>query len=458
MANEEHNNGAGSAQAGPVPDTELENQQEMNLSRNMRANDWNGIWQALAGNMVGPFVGILAIRLGATNAQIGLLSSLPAAASIMATIPGARLVDRSADKKRVTTLFFFLTRIFFLIFAAVPFLPPTWRTTALVAAVALSNLPGAVANTAYQSLIADVIPANRRASAYSSRNRLMSVLGNVTLLGTGLLLDRLIFPGGYQIMFAIAFALAVAELYALTQFIMPTRAAAAAATQRGDGGIGSGAAAVGGTVVPVRIANPPLLRLRQAVQGIRSQRAFVSFAMTSMIFHFGWQMCGPLFTKYMVSYLGANNLWISIISIAGSISAFFSFPIWARWADRYGNRKLVGYAACGMALSPLIYAISRDLLTLTILNTVINFFVAGIIMLLFNGLLEVVPAEGRTSYLAYYNTLVNVMAMITPLIGVAIMSRVSIYAAFYTAGAIRFLGGLALIAVVGPLRKGETTA
>jgi hypothetical protein len=272
----------------------------------------------------------------------------------------------------------------------------------------------------------------------------MSVLGNVTLLGTGLLLDRLIFPGGYQIMFAIAFLLALAELRALTQFVMPPRVGAQHVP-----------AAAGGIVVPVQAPNSPLLRLRATVGAIRSEKAFLSFALTSMIFQFGWQMCGPLFTKYTVSYLHANNLWISIISIAGSISAFFSYPIWARWANLHGNRRLTGYAACGMALSPLIYAISHDLWTLTILNTIINFFVAGIVMLLFNGLLEVVPSVGRTGFLAYYNTMVNVMATITPLIGVWLMNRFSIYTAFYVAGTIRFLGGLALISVVGPLRKGD---
>jgi MFS family permease len=244
--------------------------------------------------------------------------------------------------------------------------------------VALQNLPASVANTAYQSLIADVIPTSHRAQAYSSRNRLMSVLGNVTLLGTGLLLDRLIFPGGYQIMFTMAFVLALAELRALTQFVMPSRADSHRA--RGDGA----ATAAVETAAAMDVPSSPLLRLRATFGTIRSERAFLSFALTSMIFQFGWQMCGPLFTKYTVSYLHANNLWISIISIAGSFSAFFSYPVWARWADRHGNRRLTGYAACGMALSPLIYAISHDLWTLTILNTIINFFVAGIVMLLFN--------------------------------------------------------------------------
>lgn len=452
MDNTKHDSGTGPAEARPVPDSELAGQQEALLRRNMSANVWNGIWQSLAGNMINPFVGILAIRLGASNTQLGLLSSLPAAASITATIPGARLVDRSADKKRITTLFFFLARSFFLVLAAVPFLPMGWRTTALVAAVALQNLPAAVANTAYQSLIADVIPTSHRAHAYSSRNRLMSVLGNVTLLGTGLLLDRLVFPGGYQIMFTVAFLLALAELRALTQFVMPPRVGARH-TPGGDTAATGAAAAE--TAVAMDTPSSPLLRLRATFSAIRSEKAFLSFALTSMIFQFGWQMCGPLFTKYTVSYLHANNLWISIISIAGSISAFFSYPIWARWANLHGNRRLTGYAACGMALSPLIYAISHDLWTLTILNTIINFFVAGIVMLLFNGLLEVVPSVGRTGFLAYYNTMVNVMATITPLIGVWLMNRFSIYTAFYVAGTIRFLGGLALISVVGPLRKGD---
>lgn len=450
-----------------VTDVGSASNDERRLRRNIFWNNLNGIFQILAGNMINPFIGILAIKLNATNMQIAMLSSLPAVASVVAAIPGARLIDRRARKKGITTLFFFLNRLFFLVIAAVPFFTPDRRAAALVAAVALMNLPGAVANTAYQALMGDIIPARRRGSAMAARNFWMGLAGNVTLLGTGVLLDRLPFPVGYQWMFTAAFALAMAEVWALAQLDEPGQAPPAAL--RATPGPGSADAeapfaassvtgdAVGGSVrVAVGTPAPFGARLRAKLAEIRDQHDFVSFALTSLIFQFGWQMAWPLFTKYQVSYLGANNWWTSLISFIGGITTMIFYPVWARWADRWGTHYMLGFAAAGLATVPVLYAVSHTLRAITLFNLWMGIFVAGVVLLLFNGLLEVTPEQNRTSYVAYYNTLTNISAIIAPVVGVAIMNRFNIWVAFYAAATVRFLGALALINL--PRRKKEAAA
>lgn len=423
---------------------------EARLRRNILWNNWNGIFQVLAGNMINPFIGILAIKLDATNMQIAMLSSLPAVASVIAMIPGARMIDRKQHKKGITTLFFLLNRLFFLVIAAVPFFSPDRRAALLVIAVALMNLPGAVANTAYQALMGDIVPARRRGGAMASRNFWMGLAGNVTLLGTGIMLDRLPFPAGYQWMFTAAFVLALAEIWALTQFDEPGRRpalsdAGAASGPLGDAGVsgGSGTAAS----VAVTDAAPLGARLRAKLNEVLAEKAFMSFLSTSLLFQFGWQMAWPLFTKYQVSYLGANNWWTSLIAFIGGITTMVFYPIWARWADRWGTRYVLGFAAAGLATVPVLYAVSQTLLSIALWNLWMGVFVAGVVLLLFNGLLEVTPEKNRTTYIAYYNTLVNISAIVAPIIGVAIMNRFDIWIAFYTAATFRFLGALALIGV-----------
>lgn len=425
---------------------------EQQLRHNIRWNNWNGIFQILAGNMINPFIGILAIKLNATNMQIALLSSLPAVASVIAMIPGARLIDRGSRKKGITTLFFLLNRIFFVGIAAVPFFSPDRRAAMLVIAVALMNLPGAVANTAYQALMGDIVPRRRRGGVMASRNFWMGLAGNVTLLGTGLALDRLPFPAGYQWMFTAAFVLALAEVWALAQIDEPARAQTTA--DHGSAASGATGDAAGATVrVAVTDAAPFSVRFRAKVGEVLAQKDFVSFALTSLIFQFGWQMAWPLFTKYQVSYLGANNWWTSLIAFIGGITTMIFYPIWARWADRWGTNYMLGFAAAGLATVPVLYAISQSLLSIALWNLWMGIFVAGVVLLLFNGLLEVTPEKDRTSYVAYYNTLVNISAIVAPIIGVTVMNRFSIWTAFYAASVFRFLGALALIAL--PRHKKE---
>lgn len=67
--------------------------QEDRLIHNIRWNNINGILNTLSQNMLTPFTGIFAIKLGAPDSLIAALSSWPALVSLLTMIPGARLVD-----------------------------------------------------------------------------------------------------------------------------------------------------------------------------------------------------------------------------------------------------------------------------------------------------------------------------------------------------------------------------
>ena len=75
------------------------------LNQNICTNILHGIFNVATLDMVNPFTGIFAMKLGATTLQVALLSSAPAAVSLLAMIPGARLIDRQVRKKRLTFLF-----------------------------------------------------------------------------------------------------------------------------------------------------------------------------------------------------------------------------------------------------------------------------------------------------------------------------------------------------------------
>ena len=187
------------------------------LESNIRINTLHGITQVMALNMVQPFVGIFAVKLGATNYQIALLSSAPAVVSLLAMIPGARFIDRYPRKKRVTMAFLMAHRTFFLGLACLPFFSPDRRAAVLVALIALMNFPGAIGNISWQSFISGIIPPQLRPTAFAQRNRMMNLIGTLVVLLAGRMLDIISFPLGYQIAFVIAFGLALLERQMLAQ-------------------------------------------------------------------------------------------------------------------------------------------------------------------------------------------------------------------------------------------------
>jgi MFS family permease len=151
-------------------------------------------------------------------------------------------------------------------------------------------------------------------------------------------------------------------------------------------------------------------------------------------------MAWPLFSIYQVRILGANETWISIISVVNGLGAFISYGFWRRIIEKRGNHFALAIAAMGVSSSPFFYSISSSLYQLLLANALVGIAVAGINLTLFNGLLDAVPEQNRTIFIAAYTMLINVSAVIAPMVGIAILDRWNIVIALLVAGGVRLLG------------------
>jgi len=187
------------------------------VSHNTRINNLTGITAIVAANLATPFLNNFAKRMGASPFHIGLLSSLPAAVSILALIPGALLVSKFEHKKVIVGVLMAMHRFFYLCFALVPFAEPKYRVPLIVFLVAVMNLPGSVFNSSWQAFVAEIFPESHRGSAIAQRNKYSTLFGLITTLAAGQLLTFL--PKGpsetiklYQVFFFIAFLISEGSL------------------------------------------------------------------------------------------------------------------------------------------------------------------------------------------------------------------------------------------------------
>ncbi|MCL4426242.1 MAG: MFS transporter [Firmicutes bacterium] len=414
-------------------------EKDTHLSENIRTNNRQGLFSSLAQNMVGPFTGIYALKLGASNMQVAMLSSLPALLALVGMIPGSLLVERQRNKKLTTALLLLGTRSFYLFMAAVPFFPEAYRPALLVAAVALMNLPGAIAGVAWQSMMAGVIPEAQRGRAFAQRNQYMVVAGTVAVLITGRLLDLLGHPAGYQVFFGLAFLMALGE----AGFLLQLREASSL-TQVNPSS--SDPEALPENLVRPEDGRPQshLAFLSNTRLGGRQNRPYLDFLGSTLLLYFGWQMGWPLFLKYQVTLLGANNSWLSYFNLASAVVSFFGYPLWGQFSDKRGARVALIYASAGLGLVPVFFSLSTSLYQILLINIYTGFVASGLNLLLFNGLLEVTPEDGRTTHIAFYNTLVNLSATIAPVVAMALYDRIGVHQALYVASAFRFLGAAAI--------------
>lgn len=286
------------------------------------------------------------------------------------------------------------------------------------------NFPGAIANVSWQSFIAGIIPPDQRAAAFAKRNQLMGVCGAVASLIAGRVMGQLKFPVGYQVMFFTGFLLALLETTSLLR-IEESDVPIMAKAKRDK----------------VRFS------LHAFMERAKQYPQYWRFAAASLVFHFGWQMGWPLFTKFQVQELFATPQWISIFAVCSTLGSTLAYHQWARLSTRRGNRFMLNFAVAGLALTPLFYATSSALWMLAVWSLVMGISIAGINLLLLNTLLEVCPTDNRTQYIAYHNTAASVTAVLAPYVGIYCVGAFGIRRALLATALARSIGAAAFVYV-----------
>src|SRR3954463_5056155 len=91
---------------------------------NEKISIYHGMASTIANNITGNFFPIFAITiLGATNYQVGLISSLPPLMALLMTIPAAILINRAHTQKKLVAMSVLLARLLFLLIITLVYLP-----------------------------------------------------------------------------------------------------------------------------------------------------------------------------------------------------------------------------------------------------------------------------------------------------------------------------------------------
>ncbi len=360
-----------------------------------------GLAAAVVANLATAFASMFATRLGASDFQIGLMSSLPPLFGLAVLIPGALATDRMHNKRRMVEISILLLAACYLAVGLTPFLGAS-RVWAMVVLFALSNAPLSLYTTSWQAYFSDVVAPDLRNSYYARRTRLTFLSGAVIVLVTGLLLAYLPRTDGdrihlYQLFFTIAFLASFLQI----QLIRRVRG--------------------GDSQTPVAAR---LHRFGSAVRSLVRSRLFTGFAALSLLLYFSWQMAWPLFFLTQVRYLGADEAWISWIAVLSSLLNMATTGYWSRFIDRHGIRLTLVIGILGVATTPFVYLFSTylpagiALPALFAMTTLIGLTFPAFQLAIFQCLLEVVGEEDKTLRIAIFSSLTLVTNILAPLFGV----------------------------------------
>ncbi|HSO57654.1 MAG TPA: MFS transporter [Paenisporosarcina sp.] len=388
---------------------------------NEKISIYNGMASTIAMNFSNNFFPIFAITiLSASNYQVGLISSLPPLMALLMTIPAAIMLNRAAEHKKLVATSILLARVMFLPIVVLVYLPSeSMQAWAFLVIIALMSIPNTVANIGWQTLISGMISESRRGAFFSDRNRLLTMVGLVSTLIIGIVMkDASDNVTAYQILFTIAFSIGLLEVYLLMKH-------------------DEAPAHIDGAVVKKKLMDWSIFK----------HSGYVSFLIAALFFNFAWQMAWGIFNIYHIRVAGATVFWISMFSVGNMLMQILTFPLWKKWAEQRSNVRVFVWAAIGMASTPFLTVLSTNLYYLTVVQTISGFFLSGVVLLLFNLLLEQSPEASRTYCITTYNVLLAFMAFLAPQVGIWLLNAWGAETAMYISSGLRLLSAAIFFAV-----------
>lgn len=358
-------------------------------------------------------------RIGGNEFHFSLVNSTKGIIMIFTALPAAFIINKIVDKQKVTANIVLAMAVIILSMFFVPMLPANYQVIAFIVILTLLMIPIAVYNISYQNITGEIFPL-RRARVLSKRSIYTIIFTTTVTIASGLVFkyfaqDNSEFILIYRIFYVMAFVFGLIAFFVFKKL----------------------------DYVPAESKEP--IKFKGSFKTVFKNKRYTKFVLSSTIFHFGWQMGWPLFSIYTIKTLGADEFWLSLITVGSAIAMLFSLRIWPRLIERYGNEKIAYICTFGMAITPLLYVISKSLLVLVIFSSLSGVFTSGTITVLFSDMLEVVPEKNRIIYVGYYNVLTNITLAISPLVGHYFYSKKGIVYALIITAVFRIFGGLAFM-------------
>ncbi len=375
---------------------------------------------ALQGLMMGGifgFISVFAVRLGASNFMVSLLTSLPALVMAVSSIPAGRIVEQQRDLVRYTNRVRVSHRASFLLIAILPFLVDKGLVEIIVLIWAIKSIPATLLESSWMAVVAEVIPAERRARVNGMRWAILSVVTAISTAAFGYVLDRLPFPLNYQIVFFVSFVGGMAGIYFFGKLRIPEN-------------------------VPPERPESEQIALRQRARTYlhtMNVPAFVKYEIAATVLRFGVNLPSALYTIYWIRNLGASDLWIGWQATVGKLALIVGYIIWGRLISRKGYRAPLLICSTLLGLYPVLTGLAQDQLWLPLIAVVQGFFTTGVDIAFFDTLLAVSPTERRPSFIALNTMLASLTIFFAPLVGNFLADWVGIPIVFFIAGGFHVL-------------------
>jgi len=372
---------------------------------------------AVQGLMMGgifSFLSVFLVRLGATTLQTTLLTSLPAIVMVLSSLPSGAFIQKQRNLVRLTNIVRLFHRGSILLVALLPFFVKEHLIEIIISIWTVKAITNAMLESSWMAVVAEVIPASRRASVNGMRWTVMGITTALAGALFGYMLDTIPFPLNYQIVFIISFL-----------------------------GGATGMVFWGKMRIP---ENVQVTREERRTRSIKAQisaywqsikvPAFLRYELTISVLRLALNLPVALYSIYWIRELNASDLWIGWRATASQLAMIVGYFLWGKVVQRRGHVIPLLVCTLGVGLTPVLTAFIPGQTWLPAIAIIQGLFITGMNLSTFDILFAVCPVDRRPTFFAVNTMLASLMIFLSPMLGSALADRIGIRPVFFITGGI----------------------
>ncbi len=392
-------------------------EQQDTQKRNFRYVLIDGAGVSIA-NVAAPFLPVLLTRLGATNFQVGLLTSMPGVTGLILAI----LVGRFLQSRREIVPWYSLSRLLviacFTLTGIVAFtMSGQSAVVAILAIWGFATLPQTGLAVAFSVVMNAVAGPEGRYALLSRRWAIFGLTGVIVTFFITRIIDRISFPTNYGLMFM------GLSLGGLVSYYFSRKIELSPQTP------------------PAPVPSTSVFEsARNYFSLIRSERAFQFFAVKKFVYTSAIALGMPILPLFFVREVHATDAQIGTINMVMTLVMLVGYFLWPWTSRKYGGRIVLLATTLGMSFYPALTATTPRVELIILYAGIAGLFQAGLDLVFFDELMKTVPPQYSATFVSFSQSLQYFSAIIAPTVGTWLADSIGLGGALWVSAGLRFLG------------------
>lgn len=385
--------------------------------RNFRYVQIDGIGVSIA-NVAAPFLPVLLTRLGATNFQVGLLTSMPGVTGLVLAI----IVGRFLQSRSNIVPWYGLSRILviacYTLTGIIAFtISGQYAVAAILVIWGLATIPQTGLAVAFSVVMNAVAGPEGRYALLSRRWAIYGLTGVIVTFFITRVIDRVAFPINYGLMFMGLSLGGLISYYFSRKIELPPQTPPAPAP-----------------------SSSAIDSARSYFSLIRSERAFQSFALKKFVYISAIALGQPILPLFFVREVNATDSQIGTINMVMTLVMLVGYFLWPWTSRKYGGRMVLLATTLGMAFYPALTAATPKVELIILYAGIAGLFQAGLDLVFFDELMKTVPPEYSATFVSFSQSLQYFSAIIAPTVGTWLADSIGLGGALWVSAGLRMLG------------------